>query len=506
MKDGNASALPPFYMYSSAALDHSWMRRCTGFAALRHSVNDTNTAEVGVHKVLHRHPARTFDASAAQLFYVPVFEYTSYSIGECNGTTHRSRMEAATASLHASEAWVRNGGGDHFFVTSAWSLSSTSTLSLAARMHPLNRALSCGIAGRYKAFGGRTTSTVATCTFEVPYQANMAATRLYRPRTDPRAPQRTTLLEFAGALDVCCTGHAIRCAIAPLYAAAASGELADVIVRPIIPSSLSQKPCTARALKLASEAIGRRATNSSAAAAARHAARHGRRLLSGVWRWSINNSDVDLMARETASSALRPSLAGDRSEPPPTLPQAREMTSSVFCLSPAGDNCVSARLFSAVAAGCLPVVICDHLPGAFPEVVPYSSFWIKYKSAQFIADPLGLVKYLRAMPIDEVHRRQDAMHQYRADILYATLPWTGASQPWPDLLLCLPSPSLNIPQRDQVRCCAVADWITRARTCGSVPEASDGGRTPRAMPYNSQEGEAFRTCPPSKRCAGQHES
>ena len=38
----------------------------------------------------------------------------------------------------------------------------------------------------------------------------------------------------------------------------------------------------------------------------------GRRL-AYVWRWAVNNSDVDLMARE--------------------------MVSSTFCLSPAGDNC-----------------------------------------------------------------------------------------------------------------------------------------------------------------------
>ena len=43
--------LPKFYMYSHPALDHAWLRHCSGFSTLRHSVNDSNTAEVGVHKV-----------------------------------------------------------------------------------------------------------------------------------------------------------------------------------------------------------------------------------------------------------------------------------------------------------------------------------------------------------------------------------------------------------------------------------------------------------------------
>ena len=424
-----------FYMYSTPALDHSWMRQCPGFAVLRHSVNDSNTAEVGVHKVrtlilyfpdkkcertsvllacqvLHRHPSRTLDPSSATLFYVPIFEYSSYYIGDCNGTTHRGRMEKAAAALRSSASYAAHGGADHFFATSAWSISGSS-LSLSARMAPLSNALSCGSAGRYKTFPshGPFSSAVAACTFELPYQANLASSRLYRSPSDPRALPRTNLLHFAGALDVCCTGRAIRCAIAPLYAAAASGELSDVIVRPIIPTSLKGKPCTSKALNLAAAAIknrtahagggggrsgGKGGGSSFAAAAAAAAAPPGRRL-AYIWRWAVNNSDVDLMARE--------------------------MATTVFCLSPAGDNCVSARFFSAVAAGCLPVVICDHLAGAFPSAVAYESFWIKYKQSQWTSDPLSLLRRLREMPASEILRRQKAMEHYRSDILYDAPPW-----------------------------------------------------------------------------------
>ena len=385
-----------FYMYEHPALDHSWLRHCPGFAELRHSVNDTNTAEAGVHKLLRRHPWRRYDPAEASLFYVPVFEYASYSIGACNGTTHQSRMVAAEAALRASPHFQKNGGADHVWATTAWSISGSRTLSLTGRMAPLSSPLSCSIVGRYKYFPphGPSASAGGACTFEIPYQANIASSRFYRPPDHADAPRRTTLLQFSGALDVCCTGRGIRCAIAPLYAAAMSGELSDVIVRPIVPSSLAGKPCTARALKLAALAIQNRSQGAGGRGGT--AATMGRRL-AYVWRWSVNNSDVELMARE--------------------------MATTVFCLSPAGDNCVSARFFSAVAAGCLPVVICDHLAGTFHKMIDYESFWIKYKQSDFTRNPLGIVDYLRAMPASEVLRRQRAMDRYRADILYDTPPY-----------------------------------------------------------------------------------
>ena len=40
------------------------------------------------------------------------------------------------------------------------------------------------------------------------------------------------------------------------------------------------------------------------------------------------------------------------------------MAASTFCLCPAGDTCVTSRLYTAIAAGCLPVVLCDQLSHA----------------------------------------------------------------------------------------------------------------------------------------------
>ena len=126
------------------------------------------------------------------------------------------------------------------------------------------------------------------------------------------------------------------------------------------------------------------------------------------------------------------------------------MVNSSFCLCPAGDTCVTSRLYTAIAAGCLPVVLCDQLSGAFPSVVPYSSFWIKYgywahtrphsplrlcvhsshrglrcvcpryPIKRFVSNPAHLLKVLRTLDTNttEMTRRRHALAAHRADVLY----------------------------------------------------------------------------------------
>ena len=90
----------------------------------------------------------------------------------------------------------------------------------------------------------------------------------------------------------------------------------------------------------------------------------------------------------------------------------------VFCLIPAGDSIVTDRLYTAVAAGCLPVVLAIVKPGAYKEAVNYSAFWHTPSNRAFVRDPNALVAELRAMPAQEVARRQRAMHAARADLLF----------------------------------------------------------------------------------------
>ena len=250
MTDSDASAFaaaagtsrgpaPKFFIYEEPALNHHWLRHCARFKELRLGSRAENTAEYGLHRALHRHPARTRNPSEAQLFYLPVFEYTSKFIGAaCNRSAassdvgamniseafnppaglsdHPSRMAAARDALLRAAPFRARGGRDHVWATTAFSAHG---YSLTGRMSPLSALLTCSSVGRYKSGPFSRTSAGGACVVEVPYQASLHVMRAARDASvagmrahgAAEATRRHTLLFFAGSLDVCCTGRQGMC-------------------------------------------------------------------------------------------------------------------------------------------------------------------------------------------------------------------------------------------------------------------------------------------------------
>ena len=178
----SALALPRFYMYTDPVLDFGWMRECTGFDRLRDSARGEGLGEVGLRSALVAHESRTERAAEATLFYVPIWEYTSIALGECNGTNHTQRMHRAARALEASDAYVTRGGADHFWGTSKSLVfehemrpeggaaeSSGRYLDIVTRIGPLAHAFRAAIVGRYKYFQRGSTRSVGACSFEMPY-------------------------------------------------------------------------------------------------------------------------------------------------------------------------------------------------------------------------------------------------------------------------------------------------------------------------------------------------
>ena len=71
---------------------------------------------------------------------------------------------------------------------------------------------------------------------------------------------------------------------------------------------------------------------------------------------------------------------------------ARRMLCSDYCLTPKGDTPTSSRFYSAIACGCVPLVVSDdlrhHLP--FAQRVNYS--FVQYvRERDFLRDPSGAV-------------------------------------------------------------------------------------------------------------------
>jgi len=179
-------------------------------------------------------------------------------------------------------------------------------------------------------------------------------------------------VQFTGSIDVCCTGAKIRCAMARVVPS--SYLRGDV---QIVPTTRSQPgPCQLQAMQKVQAAVGFRPTA----------------------RVVSNEAPTD--NRESAAR-----MAG-------------EMLNATFCLTPAGDTCVTSRLYTAIAAGCIPVVICDGLRGAFPSRAQYGSYWIKLAERDWIRDPESALQRLLEMPADEVARRQQQLRLHRADVLY----------------------------------------------------------------------------------------
>jgi hypothetical protein len=94
----NATA---FYMYTHPALDHSWLRNCEGFAALRHSVNDSNTAEVGVHRLLRRQSARQHGPCT----------HRTRGFSMCPSLSTRRTQSVSAMAPRTAVVWKSYGGG-----------------------------------------------------------------------------------------------------------------------------------------------------------------------------------------------------------------------------------------------------------------------------------------------------------------------------------------------------------------------------------------------------------
>jgi len=235
-----------FYMYTDPALDFGWMSACPGFQDLRHSSRGEGMAEVGMRQVLVDHPLRTMDPLAAALYYIPIWEYTSAVLGMCNGTSHEHRMKNARNTLESSRYFKRSHGADHFWGSSksqviaaemkasnrSLDASSKRPVTLGERMQPLSRSLTRSIVGRYKMFPRPGPTSVGACSFEIPYLPNAVGMRIHQRRSSrhllsaatargsqdghTRADARarlgnsSLLLQFAGSLDVCCTGAHMR--------------------------------------------------------------------------------------------------------------------------------------------------------------------------------------------------------------------------------------------------------------------------------------------------------
>lgn len=89
------------------------------------------------------------------------------------------------------------------------------------------------------------------------------------------------------------------------------------------------------------------------------------------------------------------------------------MRSSTFCWIPRGDNPTSRRIFDAIAAGCIPVVVSDDIASYLPFrwVVDWRSMILQVPEAVFAKNAIGTAAAVLALPdgvVDTLRSRADA--------------------------------------------------------------------------------------------------
>ena len=117
------------------------------------------------------------------------------------------------------------------------------------------------------------------------------------------------------------------------------------------------------------------------------------------------------------------SAASNRSASGPDFSKmgtALAMLRSQFCLIPKGDTPSSSRFYTAIACGCVPLVIADairpHLP--FAKTVAYNEIVTFIRERRFARSPLSVIGNTTARLRERLPAIRAALRRAEADLLY----------------------------------------------------------------------------------------
>ena len=338
-----------------------------------------HSSDVWLHKGLLNHASRTMDPEAADVVFVPFYGAVSYELGDCRGVSHRSRIELLAETMRNSPLWAAKGKADRpgrrfALPITHWRIAATLTSPLRELLEssqavtltqdPYFFDQTRGLPNMYgdsswmvPGWGCRAFN--GHFNVIVPYPANYG--NVLTPLALKEHEHRPQLVQFRGNTKLSLCAARTRMKVQPPASCGLRSQLVE---------AASQR-CPSADLKL--EAIGRTNENHFAFAA--------------------NFS---------------------------TSQQTASMRRSTFCLIPRGDTPSSRRLYDAVAAGCIPVVISDELPGQLPyqHDLNWSSFTHEVAEELVMEDACALFDSLRHMPPWRVHELQANLRKARRQLIY----------------------------------------------------------------------------------------
>ena len=350
-----------------------------------------HASDIWLHKALLAHPGRTQVASEADVIFVPFYGGISYELGTCRGMDHHDRVKRLTETISNSPLWPEANGGNDMrpgwrftLAVSHWRVPVT----LAAPLRELlvnSRAVvltqdtyffdhTRGVPGLYgdnawkvPGWGCRTHDPRYVVTIPYPsVNQGRASRRASQRLSDALANRpRSKLVYFRG-----------------------NTALSSCRVRE--KSNMRQPEFCKLRLKLVAAAV------SSCAAA------------------DLDILNVDKVREHSFGYARNFS----------TRLLMEGMRQSTFCLVPRGDTPSSRRVFDAVAAGCIPVLIANDYTPPFEEL-DWPSFSVRLDLGNAVSDPCQVFEQLRRIPAAEVSRKQARLREVAPMLSYGDWPAEG---------------------------------------------------------------------------------
>jgi hypothetical protein len=99
-------------------------------------------------------------------------------------------------------------------------------------------------------------------------------------------------------------------------------------------------------------------------------------------------------------------------------PYVVNVTTTEFCFVPRGDTPSSRRLFDAVLAGCIPVVISNKVDLPFSHKIPWHKIIIKVEESIWVKSPSSVVREIRNIAAEERTNMRRLMSAYWREIDY----------------------------------------------------------------------------------------
>eukprot|EP00966_Prymnesium_polylepis_P189685 4395061-Prymnesium_polylepis.1 len=158
---------------------------------------------------------------------------------------------------------------------------------------------------------------------------------------------------------------------------------------------------------------------------------------------------------------------------------AKQLRESTFCLVPRGDTPTSRRLYDAIAAGCIPVVVADELQLPFigelrrgaTNGIDWQGFTLFYSESEVTRDVCAFFEQLRNVPAQRLQQLRANLWRARESFVYGHVqPQSSAVLPGGAIIRTLADVSAAIDGRVECRLCGDQEAVMEEEARASARE------------------------------------